>query len=112
MAGSDFRPVYHPAGHDNELRVAVQDLRTGRWVSMAQLLDRTDGWGLWTQRTQVLAAVAMRLGRGPGLARRGTAQRRRVRHAHPCPRRTGRPCPPRTAPAHARAVAGGVGGLP
>ncbi|APU43166.1 hypothetical protein [Streptomyces sp. TN58] len=58
MAGSDFRPVYHPAGHDNELRVAVQDLRTGRWVAMAQLLDRTDGWGLWTQRTQVLAAVA------------------------------------------------------
>ncbi|MFD9723057.1 hypothetical protein [Streptomyces sp. NPDC059072] len=58
MAGSDFRPVYHPAGHDNELRVAVQDLRTGRWVSMAHLLDRTDGWGLWTQRTQVLAAVA------------------------------------------------------
>ncbi|MBT2477540.1 hypothetical protein [Streptomyces sp. ISL-94] len=58
MAGSDFRPVYHPAGHDNELRVAVQDLRTGRWVSMARLLERTDRWGLWTQRTQVLAAVA------------------------------------------------------
>ncbi len=58
MAGSDSRPVYHPAGHDDELRVAVQDLRTGRWLSMAQLLERTDGWGLWTQRTQVLAAVA------------------------------------------------------
>ncbi|MEV7506536.1 hypothetical protein ACIPRL_06675 [Streptomyces sp. NPDC090085] len=58
MAGGDFRPVYHPAGHDNALRVAVQDLRTGRWVSMAQLLARTDDWGLWTQRTQVLAAVA------------------------------------------------------
>lgn len=58
MAGSDFRPVYHPAGHDNELRSAAQDLRTGRWVSMARLLDRTDGWGLWTQRTQVLAAIA------------------------------------------------------
>ncbi|MFJ6718434.1 MULTISPECIES: hypothetical protein [unclassified Streptomyces] len=58
MAGGDFRPVYHPAGHDKELRVAVQDLRTGRWVSMARLLERTDGWGLWTQRTQVLAAVA------------------------------------------------------
>ncbi|MGW5848925.1 hypothetical protein ACWFQ8_13405 [Streptomyces sp. NPDC055254] len=58
MAGGDFRPVYHPAGHDNELRVAVQDLRTGRWVSMAHLLGRTDSWGLWTQRTQVLAAVA------------------------------------------------------
>ncbi|MFJ4780009.1 hypothetical protein [Streptomyces sp. NPDC088762] len=58
MAGSDFRPVYHPAGHDDELRAAVQDLRTGRWVSMARLLERTDRWGLWTQRTQVLAAVA------------------------------------------------------
>ncbi|WP_329376938.1 hypothetical protein OG625_05490 [Streptomyces sp. NBC_01351] len=58
MAGADFRPVYHPAGHDNDLRVAVQDLRTGRWLSMAHLLDRTLDWGLWTQRTQVLAAVA------------------------------------------------------
>lgn len=58
MAGSDFRPVYHPAGHDNELRSAAQDLRTGRWVSMARLLERTDGWGLWTQRTQVLAAIS------------------------------------------------------
>ncbi|WP_030723786.1 hypothetical protein [Streptomyces sp. NRRL S-237] len=58
MAGSDFRPVYHPAGHDKELRSASQDLRTGRWVSMARLLQRTDNWGLWTQRTQVLAAVA------------------------------------------------------
>ncbi|WP_405977907.1 hypothetical protein [Streptomyces sp. NBC_00158] len=58
MAGGDFRPVYHPAGLDNDLRTAVQDLRTGRWLSMARLLERTDGWGLWTQRTQVLAAVA------------------------------------------------------
>ncbi|MGW6823763.1 hypothetical protein [Streptomyces sp. NPDC055005] len=58
MAGGDLRPVYHPAGHDNELRLAVQDLRTGRWVSMERLLGRTTGWGLWTQRTQVLAAVA------------------------------------------------------
>lgn len=58
MAGSDFRPVYHPAGHDKELRSAAQDLRTGRWVSMARLLERTDNWGLWTQRTQVLAAVS------------------------------------------------------
>ncbi|GGT29555.1 hypothetical protein [Streptomyces purpureus] len=58
MGGSQFRPVYHPAGHDNDLRVAVQDLRTGRWVSMAQLLARTPDWALWTQRTQVLAAVA------------------------------------------------------
>ncbi|WP_121017748.1 hypothetical protein [Streptomyces sp. 3211.6] len=60
MAGSDFRPVYHPAGRDDDLRAAVQDLRAGRWLSMARLLERTDGWGLWTQRTQVLAAVAAR----------------------------------------------------
>ncbi|MER5884991.1 hypothetical protein ABT160_14285 [Streptomyces sp. NPDC001941] len=55
---SDDRPVYHPAGHDKALRGAVQDLRTGRWVAMAQLLADTPGWPLWTQRTQVLAAVA------------------------------------------------------
>ncbi|MFG2331675.1 hypothetical protein ACGFMM_18815 [Streptomyces sp. NPDC048604] len=56
--GHGFRPVYHPAGHDNELRIALQDLRTGRWVSMARLLDGTSGWATWTRRTQVLAAVA------------------------------------------------------
>ncbi|MFE5486463.1 hypothetical protein [Streptomyces sp. NPDC056527] len=57
-AGHGFRPVYHPAGHDHALRHAVQDLRTGRWVSMARLLDETPGWDGWTRRTQVLAAVA------------------------------------------------------
>ncbi|MFF7178506.1 hypothetical protein [Streptomyces sp. NPDC008121] len=56
--GHGFRPVYHPAGHDHALRHAVQDLRTGRWVSMARLLDETSGWAAWTQRTQILAAVA------------------------------------------------------
>ncbi|MEV7422545.1 MULTISPECIES: hypothetical protein [unclassified Streptomyces] len=58
MASDNFRPVYHPAGHDNDLRAAVQELRTGRWVAMRDLLDRTPDWTLWTQRTQVLAAVA------------------------------------------------------
>ncbi|MEE1772406.1 hypothetical protein PUR34_30650 [Streptomyces sp. JV185] len=58
MANSDFRPVYHPAGHDNDLRVALQDLRTGRWMSMRTLLESTPDWTLWTQRTQVLGAVA------------------------------------------------------
>ncbi|RYJ30142.1 hypothetical protein CU044_1496 [Streptomyces sp. L-9-10] len=58
MASDNMRPVYHPAGHDNELRAAVQDLRTGRWVSMRNLLAATSDWALWTQRTQVLAAVA------------------------------------------------------
>ncbi|WLQ37572.1 hypothetical protein P8A18_30870 [Streptomyces castrisilvae] len=58
MANGEFRPVYHPAGHDNELRAALQDLRTGRWLAMRDLLDRTPDWSLWTQRTQVLGAVA------------------------------------------------------
>lgn len=58
MASGNFRPVYHPAGHDNDLRTAVQDLRTGRWVSMRNLLDETPDWARWTQRTQVLATVA------------------------------------------------------
>ncbi|MGW0121191.1 hypothetical protein [Streptomyces sp. NPDC003327] len=58
MAGHGFRPVYHPAGHDNALRHALQDVRAGRWVSMARLLDETTGWDGWTRRTQVLATVA------------------------------------------------------
>ncbi|MER7046587.1 hypothetical protein [Streptomyces jumonjinensis] len=58
MSQDQFRPVYHPAGHDNELRSALQDLRTGRWLSMRNLLHNTASWGMWTQRTQVLAAIA------------------------------------------------------
>ncbi|MFE6041308.1 hypothetical protein [Streptomyces sp. NPDC056452] len=58
MGPSEFRPVYHPAGHDHELRGALQDLRTGRWLSMRNLLESTPDWALWTQRTQVLATVA------------------------------------------------------
>ncbi|MFF5169244.1 hypothetical protein ACFY25_26665 [[Kitasatospora] papulosa] len=58
MATGDFRPVYHPAGHDHALRVALQDLRTGRWLAMRDLLENTPDWASWTQRTQVLAAVA------------------------------------------------------
>ena len=58
MSQDAFRPVYHPAGHDSELRSAMEDLRTGRWLSMRNLLTATSDWALWTQRTQVLAAVA------------------------------------------------------
>ncbi|MFE7134974.1 hypothetical protein ACFVIM_29355 [Streptomyces sp. NPDC057638] len=58
MSQEQFRPVYHPAGHDNELRSALQDLRTGRWLSMRNLLHSTTTWGVWTQRTQVLAVAA------------------------------------------------------
>lgn len=58
MANGEFRPVYHPAGHDNELRSVLQDLRTGRWLAMRDLLESTPDWTRWTQRTQVLGAVA------------------------------------------------------
>lgn len=58
MAQDGFRPVYHPAGHDGGLRAALQDLRTGRWLAMRDLLEDTTDRAVWTQRTQVLAAVA------------------------------------------------------
>jgi hypothetical protein len=55
----EFRPMYHPAGLDDALRVAVEDLRTGRWMSTRRLLAETgEDWGLRTARTQVLAAAA------------------------------------------------------
>ncbi|MFI2619271.1 hypothetical protein [Streptomyces sp. NPDC018584] len=50
-------PVYHPAGHDEPLRAVLQDLKAGRWVSTRNLLTETPDWGLWTQRTQILAAA-------------------------------------------------------
>ncbi|MDT3396458.1 hypothetical protein RKE29_07350 [Streptomyces sp. B1866] len=50
--------MYHPAAHDDGLRMALQDLRTGRWMSMRKLLAGTECWTLWTARTQVLAAAA------------------------------------------------------
>ncbi|MFS7878872.1 hypothetical protein ACEYXF_36860 [Streptomyces asiaticus] len=58
MPEEEFRPVYHPAGYDDGLRIALQDLRTGRWISMRNLLAETPTWSLWTQRTQVLATAA------------------------------------------------------
>ncbi|UXY38943.1 hypothetical protein [Streptomyces albidocamelliae] len=58
MAREGVRPSYDPAGPDNALRGALQDLRTGRWMAMRTLLaDTAQGWQ-WTQRTQVLAAAA------------------------------------------------------
>ncbi|MFD4533583.1 hypothetical protein ACFWNL_21225 [Kitasatospora sp. NPDC058397] len=59
-AVSPARPVYHPAGFDDALRTAVDDLRAGRWLSTQRLLAATANAGLRTSRTQVLALVAAR----------------------------------------------------
>ncbi|NLU73461.1 hypothetical protein HCC61_12365 [Streptomyces sp. HNM0575] len=54
-----LRPVYSPAGFDNELRGALEELRAGHWMAMRTLLGRTgDSWGLRTARSQVLGVVA------------------------------------------------------
>jgi hypothetical protein len=58
MARDGARPAYDPAGHDAELRAALQEVRAGRWMSMRALLERTTAGWQWTQRTQVLAAAA------------------------------------------------------
>lgn len=56
-----MRPVYHPAGADDELRVALEDLQAGRWLSARDLLARTGThWPLRTFHTQVLAVTAAR----------------------------------------------------
>ncbi|MGW2397165.1 hypothetical protein ACWCYY_11485 [Kitasatospora sp. NPDC001664] len=61
IAMSAARPVYHPAGLDDALRVAVDDLRRGQWLSTQRLLATTPRrGGLRTSRTQVLALVAAR----------------------------------------------------
>jgi hypothetical protein len=54
-----FHPAYHPAGNDDALRLALEDLRAGRWMAMRDLLAVTGSdWGLRTSRSQVLAAAA------------------------------------------------------
>ncbi|MGW1721464.1 hypothetical protein ACWCQK_00830 [Streptomyces sp. NPDC002306] len=58
MAREGARPSYDPAGHDSALRAALQELRTGRWMSMRGLLAETTAWWQWTRRTQVLATAA------------------------------------------------------
>ncbi|MFD9687279.1 hypothetical protein ACFWXO_16160 [Kitasatospora sp. NPDC059088] len=61
IAVSPVRPVYHPAGFDDALRTAVDDLRAGRWLSTQRLLaTAAQNLGLRTSRTQVLALVAAR----------------------------------------------------
>ncbi|MDR6977942.1 hypothetical protein J2X68_004666 [Streptomyces sp. 3330] len=58
MARDGARPAYDPAGPDGDLRAALQEVRTGRWLSMRVLLEHTTAWWQWTRRTQVLAAAA------------------------------------------------------
>lgn len=95
MAGNaEFHPLYHPAGLDDELRIAVEEVRIGRWVSARNLLERTGtSWGLRTGRSQVLAAAAARshvvrewLTEEPGnpdaLMLRARVDTERVLHAH------------------------------
>ncbi|MFJ7275492.1 hypothetical protein [Kitasatospora sp. NPDC098663] len=61
IAVSPAPPAYHPAGLDDALRTAVDDLRAGRWLSTQRLLATTaQNLGLRTSRTQVLALVAAR----------------------------------------------------
>lgn len=56
-----YRPGLHPAGGDAQLRVAVEDVRLGRWLSMRNLLAATgENWALRTSRSQVLASAAVR----------------------------------------------------
>ncbi|MFC4506550.1 MULTISPECIES: hypothetical protein [Streptomyces] len=45
----------HVAGRDEELRLALEDLRLGRWLSTKTLLGHTSTWALLTSRSQVLA---------------------------------------------------------
>ncbi|WP_416975807.1 hypothetical protein [Streptomyces sp. 4F14] len=53
--------VYHPAGHDDELRMALVEVQAGHWRGMRDLLRVTGArWRLRTSRTQVLAVAAAR----------------------------------------------------
>ncbi|MEU9473463.1 hypothetical protein AB0D78_44340 [Streptomyces avermitilis] len=56
-----MRLVYHPAGHDDDLRVALVELEVGRWRAARELLrDTGTHWALRTSRTQLLAVAAAR----------------------------------------------------
>jgi hypothetical protein len=50
---------YDPAGHDQDLRQAMEELRVGRWMTMRDLLRTTGAdWELRTSRSQILASAA------------------------------------------------------
>ncbi|MFD1660156.1 hypothetical protein ACFSL4_18620 [Streptomyces caeni] len=56
-----MRLVYHPAGHDDDLGVALIELQAGRWRTARELLlDTGTHWALRTSRTQLLAVAAAR----------------------------------------------------
>ncbi|MFI1953133.1 hypothetical protein ACH437_14990 [Streptomyces xinghaiensis] len=56
-----MRLVYHPAGHDEDLGVALVELQAGRWRTARELLLATSThWVLRTSRTQLLAVAAAR----------------------------------------------------
>ncbi|MFG2135567.1 hypothetical protein [Streptomyces sp. NPDC048650] len=56
-----MRPVYNPAGLDDDLRTAVVELQAGRWRAAQDLLRETHmQWSLRTSRTQLLAVAAAR----------------------------------------------------
>ncbi|WP_055711543.1 hypothetical protein [Streptomyces torulosus] len=58
MATSDMSLTPHPAGYDDDLRLALEDLLLDRWLSTKTLLANTRSWALRTSRSQVLAAGA------------------------------------------------------
>ncbi|MFD7379132.1 hypothetical protein [Streptomyces mirabilis] len=58
MPTRDMALTIHPAGRDDDLRLALEDLQVGRWLSTHHLLAHTHTWTLRTSRSQVLAAGA------------------------------------------------------
>ncbi|MET7458379.1 hypothetical protein ABZT03_42450 [Streptomyces sp. NPDC005574] len=60
MPTTELTLTPHPAGRDEDLRLALEDLQLDRWLSTKTLLTRTGSWALRTARSQVLAAGAAR----------------------------------------------------
>ncbi|MEU6230522.1 hypothetical protein [Streptomyces sp. NPDC047042] len=59
MSSSDMALIAHPAGADEALRLALEDLLLGRWMSTRDLLAATGrNMALRTSRSQVLALYA------------------------------------------------------
>ncbi|MFD7769842.1 hypothetical protein [Streptomyces sp. NPDC059787] len=59
MPAREMPLIVDPAGRDNDLRTALDDLRMNRWLSTHDLLFKTGtDWALRTSRSQVLAVGA------------------------------------------------------